>query len=548
MVKKNNFIETLCSYGVTILGLLIFGWLGIYSIFHTCVIDPAHYTAEQILFKDEDIVINLFLLAAFFVVIFGLRRYADVFKKVHVGFLIGGLAFYTVTLGCIWIYSVQSVPAADSGTAFEAAINFLAGDYTAMRTSNNDFYSNYSYFEIYPFQLGYVFISEIVYWLTDSYTAMPMQVLNVLSLAGMYAGLQLLSMRIFKSKAVTFILTFLLAGCIQGIFFTTFTYGNIPGFAASVWAWYFIVRFMQDERKGFKRYLMLIPCSLLMAVGLLAKYNSMIWLVSICIGLVIYVIRTKRWLDLTAIAVISAVALGSFALVRVHYENAGGVELGTGVGQWLYLDAGIKDSAMAPGWYNDISKSTYIQNDCDGEKAAEAAKASIKERLAYFRDNKKEAREFFKKKIVSQWLEPSYESVWVSKVKTHYYGEVDPDGFVASVYTGRWGDFFEDYFDFFSMIVIILAGAGFLGLIFRRLSAEGIIPLTALLGGFFYHLLFEAKSQYIMTYFILLIFFSAYGLYFIIKNRSFTPDTQGKKNLGARILSIAEKVEDYNRK
>ncbi|MBQ9673506.1 MAG: hypothetical protein IJV39_02650 [Ruminococcus sp.] len=545
MTKKQNLLEKICSYFVTILSFVIFGYIGIESIFHTSVIDENDFVGEKILFNDDDLVINFFLIAAFFVVIFALRRFADVFKRVDERILMAALAVYTLTLGFIWIYTAQSIPAADSGTVYDAAVRFLKDDWTPMVTSNNDFYNNYSYFEIYPFQLGFVFISEIVYGIFGGENAMAMQVFNVIALALLYVGLLAISKRIFHSKAVTFILTFLLAGCLQAIFFTSFTYGNIIGFSASVWACYFVICFMQYNGKELQKYLLLIPAALLMALGLLAKYNSLIWLAAICIGIAVYVLKTKRWVELLSIVFIAGISIGAFNLVIKSYESRSGVELGGGVGQWLYLDAGIQESSMAPGWYNDISKLTYVNNNCDSELANKTAKESISKRIDYFNENTDYAIDFFNKKILSQWNEPSYESIWVSQVKAHYNGEVEPDTFLNSVYNENWGNFFEDYFDFFQMIAFILCAAGMLGLIINKCSAEAMIPIATLLGGFFYHLLFEAKSQYIMTYFILVLLFSAYGLYFIIKKRNFVSKTaDGKISIGERIIAAAQKLDN----
>lgn len=83
----------------------------------------------------------------------------------------------------------------------------------------------------------------------------------------------------------------MLAGCIQGILFTTFVYGNIIGIASAMWACYFVIRFMQSEEK--RNYLNLLPASLLMALSVVAKYNNMIWLAAICIALLIYIIKNK---------------------------------------------------------------------------------------------------------------------------------------------------------------------------------------------------------------------------------------------------------------
>jgi hypothetical protein len=546
-LKKQNLVETICSYGVTILSLIFFGYIAIFSVLYTSTIDTANFAGEVILYNSDDIAVNLFFVGTFFALVFGLRRYADVFKRVNDKILMGALALYTVTLGFIWIFMAQSIPAADSGTLYETACNIINGDWTTFTTSNNDFYNNVSYFQIYPFQLGFVFISEIVYRIFGCDTAMPMQVFNVLALAAMYVGLLLIGKRIFKSKAVTFIMTFMLAGFVQAIFFTSFTYGNIIGFSSAIWACYFVIRFMQSENK--KKYLLLIPVALLMAFAVLAKYNNMIWLLAISIGLIIYVIRSKKWLYLLSVVFICTISIGTFNLVIASYESRSGVELGDGVSQLLYFDAGINESSMAPGWYNDMSKSMYLNANCDTEVANDTAKADIEARQEVFSNDLSYTYDFFSKKVLSQWNEPSYESLWVSQVKGHYNGEVTEDTLLYSVYNGKWNDIFQDYFDYFQMISLLLFGAGMIGLIRKKCSAETITILTALLGGFLYHLLFEGKSQYVLTYFILVVFFASYGLYFILKPRSFAKkeSTTGKKTIGESILNIAEKIDSKTR-
>ena len=52
---------------------------------------------------------------------------------------------------------------------------------------------------------------------------------------------------------------------------------------------------------------------------------------------------------------------------------------------------------------------------------------------------------------------------------------------------------------------------GCLGLWHRKSSADCLLPLV-ILGGLLYHLLFEAKSQYALPYYVLMIPVAAYGL------------------------------------
>lgn len=546
-LKKQNLFELICSYGITILSFIFFGYVAIMSFLETSVIDPSNFAGEAILYEKDDLVMNFFLMGAFFLIMFGLRRFANAFMKISDIVLIAGLAVYTVTLGFIWIFMAQSIPAADSGTLTQTAVDVVNGNFNSFFTSNNDFYNNVSYYQLYPFQLGFVLISEVIYTIFGTSTAMPMQVFNVLALAALYIALVLIVKRIFKSKAVTFITVFLLAGCIQAVFFTTFVYGNIIGVAAAMWSCYFAIRFMQSEKKN--RYLLFIPTALLMALAVVAKYNNMIWLAALSIALIIYVIKTKKWVHLVSIAFVIFIAVGSFNLAIYGYEKRSGVELGDGVSQLLYFDAGINESSMAPGWYNDLGKSTYLKANCNKEAAEQVARTDIEQRLNKFSNDKPYARDFFSKKILSQWNEPSYESIWVSQVKGHYNGEVKEDTLLHSVYSGNWGKFFYDYFDFYHMIVFILFAVGMIGLMKKKCDTTTIMLLTGLVGGFLYHLLFEAKSQYLLTYFIVMVPFAAYGLYCIIKPHNFNKKTSedGKTTIGDYITNIIMKIESKTR-
>ena len=49
-LKKRNLVELICSYGVTILAFIFFGYVAIMSVFQTSVIDPANFAGEHILF------------------------------------------------------------------------------------------------------------------------------------------------------------------------------------------------------------------------------------------------------------------------------------------------------------------------------------------------------------------------------------------------------------------------------------------------------------------------------------------------------------------
>lgn len=533
--EKTKKIERICVVIVSLLSLIFFGIIAIANITSTAVIDPKKFALEIILFSKDNIFLNLLYIILFLLLALGLYTFRKTFLKITEKQLMIGLFIYTMTLGLIWVIKVQCVPAADAGQIYDATVSFVKGDMTPMTKSTWEaLFGDYSYFKPYPYQLGLVFLGEFIYKIFGYETALPLEIMNVVSLALLYLGLQKIAMRLFHKKQILFILTFLLAMCLQPIFVSAFPYGLIIGFSAAVWAYYFVLRFMQSTSS--KNALWMIPATLLMVISILAKYNNMIWLVAIAIAMVFYIIKKKDWPAIILLVGFCLVSAMSLNLVINHYEKKSNVELGDGVSQILYLDMGFNESYMAPGWYNGKALSLYMQNEGNIEKAEEAAKEDLKERMEKFTSDFGYTRDFFLKKIVSQWNEPTYESIWASQVKGHYYGNVEEYSWLnkvyyqlnedgtpirdennALIYEGSWGQKLNSYFNIYNMIMYLLFCVAMVSLIAHKCNYETLVMIMVLIGGFLYHLLFEAKSQYSVTYFILIVFFAAYGLLIITK-------------------------------
>ena len=154
---------------------------------------------------------------------------------------------------------------------------------------NKDFYSGFSYYNCYPFQLGFVLISEIVYRIFGTDSTMPLQVINVLCVAAAYLGIAKITKQIFGRNKIEFIVILALAGCIQPVLFCTFVYGNIIGMCCAIWASHFLIKYFQTDK-----YLVLIPCGVLLVVSALAKYNNLIYLVAFVIMLIIHTVKAKK--------------------------------------------------------------------------------------------------------------------------------------------------------------------------------------------------------------------------------------------------------------
>lgn len=515
-VSRQNKFE---FYVVNILCLLVFiafGYIAIMGFVQTSVIDPANYGYEVILYQVDEIILNLFFTVLFTVFLFKMRKHCDFFAKVNMKFLEAGLVAFVLAIGLVWVFSAASIPAADSYNIFETATGASKGNLTSLvngsNSYNKDFYGGYSYYNYYPFQLGFVFICEMIYRIFGTSSAMPVEVINVFCVAAAYLGIAKITKRIFRRRYIEFIAIILLAGCFQPVLFCSFAYGNIIGMCCAIWASYFLIKYFQTNK-----YTALIPCGLLLIVSTLAKYNNMIYLVAFVIMLIIHTIKAKKWQSIAFALVICIATVGASNLVIMSYESRANVKLSSGVSQTLYFDMGLNESYMAPGWYNGIALDTYKNSGCNTTAAQSQAWNDINSRLNTFSKNHSYAVDFFGKKIVSQWNEPSYESIWVSKVKTHYY---DINGIAKSVYDGSTGQFLNLYFNFYMQILFILFASGiFCMFIKRKTNIETVLLPIVLLGAFGYHLLFEGKSQYVLTYIILLIPTASYSLSCILDGK-----------------------------
>lgn len=515
-VKKNSLIEDIAVNLIAVFVLFAFGYIAVMSFIQTSVIDPTQYASEKILYQTDLIALNLLFTALFVFVLFKLKKYYDFFAKVNIKYMEAGIALYAIVLGLVWIFSVTSQPSTDSQILFEAATKSAVGDYSFLKNGsefyNSAYYEGYSYFNFYPFQLGFVFISEIVYRIFGTASSMPMQVINVLCLGAAYLGIARLTKLLFKRRSVEFIAILLLAGCIQPILFCTFVYGNIIGMCCAIWASYFLIKYFQS-----KNYFCLIPCGLLLVLAVFVKYNNMIYVIAFTIMLVVHTVKEKKWQSIAFALAICIASLGSIQLVIMSYEKRGDVELADGISQVLYLDLGLTDSSMAPGWYNSTAKDTYIENNLDSEAAKAQSMESVNSKLDRFSKNFGYAVSFFGKKVLSQWNEPTYESIWVSKVKEHTN---DLNGIATSVYDKSLGQLLELHFNFYMQILFSLFAIGICVLIVKKqTNIQTVLLPLVLLGGFGYHLLFEAKSQYILTYIILMIPTAAYSLNSILNGK-----------------------------
>lgn len=507
MLNTRNKIVHICSCIAIWLVAVLFAVLSAASIWQTCRIDPANPYAEIVNFDNDLVLTNLSLIGLTVLgALFMLRKKVSL-SQVSVRFTAGVMLLVSTIISLAWVTMVKSVSSGDAMILLNTARDAANNSYQSFHSSYN-YYGNHSYYLFYPFQLGYVFFAEIMFRVFGAASSdMLLQYPNIIALGFVYTGVVMIAHRLFKRRSVTNLTSIALTFCFQPMFMTTFTYGILLGLAFSVWSVYHTVRYMQDDKLKNA-----VLAAVLIAVSVLLKYNNMIVLAAICIALILHATDKKRILAVTLAAAMILCSVGLQKLVIFSYAQRSGAQLNTQVSQTMYAYMGISESGMAPGWYNGKAMETLRDNNMDVAAADKAASEGIQRRLGEL-TSAGQLGEFLKKKLFSQLNEPSFESIWLSQVREHKLEEGEILSPIASsVYTGGLNTIFDNWFNYYNMIIYISFAAGMIWLMRRRkLSCETLILPVAVLGGVMYHMIFEAKSQYLLPYFVLMIPFAVYG-------------------------------------
>ncbi len=498
----------LAAIAAILLGAMVFLVIG--SMLGTADMNQNNAMLELITFEDDSVGLNIAMLLLFLAIGIGfmvLVRRLGWLKKLTAGKLSWAIGLWVFVMGSLWVVQSMSSPTHDSLIVTRAGVAAAMGNYE---------YLENVYFVRFPFQLGYVFWTEI--WARlfglNEHSYLFMEFVNVACLAFGEMALVRLTERLFRNRNVTFATTVTLALFIQPMIFCSFLYGTTPGFCFAVWAMLLFVRYLQTDKWRF-----IVGSSLLLALSVSLKLNNMILLVAMVIILILHLLRRGNYLRHLASTLILCVLVLTLKNVGVwRYEARLDTDFGDGIPMISWMAMGLNEASTAPGWYNyTYTIGNFNAANGDGEVAAEASKAEIEKRLEFFKENPADAADFFSKKILSQWSEPTYQSLWNNQVRGQY---MEKFGFAA--YACGEGEYrIKDIMDLGVQFIFFGTLISTVYLFLSQLRKKGdrrpeeaalwLIPLT-ILGGFLYHALFEAKSQYVITYVTMMIPYAIWGL------------------------------------
>ena len=407
------------------------------------------------------------------------------------------LALWTAAALC-FVLAVGLLPRADSALVIEAAKRFAAGDFSPLE---GEYFSRVSY------QLGICLPLEgLARLLPGLDLNLLMQALNCVISAALMALLCGLAGGLSGDARTSGAAALLYLAFVPMLLFNMFVYGVLPMLLLCVLA---MRCFARCARTGERRFGVLY--ALLIGAAAALKPNAMIVMLALLICAAVHALQRKDGFLLlcAALSVVLCFALPA-GVIRL-YELRAGVTLAPDTGMLLRLAMGMQDSMIAAGWYNGVIEE-YWPLSVTPEMEKAAALEMLAARLRVFAADPAGAWAFFKEKCLTQWAEPSYDILW--------YGAVCGK---SGRFNGLAHAIFRDgspvrallagYMNIFQQAAYVLALIGTCGMIKeKRIEAVHLMLPVTVLGGFLYHMLFEAKSQYIYPYMLLLLPLAAAGM------------------------------------
>lgn len=490
------------------LALLSFAYVTVGSFIGTSMLDPNDYWGEHILFlSDTPLPRNITVLAAVFLLLTLLRRpCSKLTARCSLPLLCGVVLAALFVFGAVYLKQVQPEVSADARVIMRASQDFLNGDYSAISTTNSYFGR---YFHDYPFQLGLVLFYQILQGIVGAGHLTTLAMVNVFALTAAYAGILCITHKIFCDRSITLFTLLLFALFFQGVLYCALLYGAILCLCCAVWAMFFLVCYIRSSRT-----LLLLPIAVLSGLAVTFKLNAMVMVVAISICLLLFALIKRKWTPLLAAVLCVLSALSLPAGVKAYYEHRAGARLTPGAISLNWLALGLSESDRAPGWHSPMP---YDFSPEKREETAQLIQCDIRERIALFHSDPAYAGDFFRKKIMSQWDEPTFQSIWVSRIKKL---DQDMPPLVDAIYSSSMGGGLFLYFRYQVQCIYFFFLIGLSVLLFyntRRTSDASqcllfaLLPLTAL-GSFLFHTLAEAKSQYVLIYVLLMFPMTALGM------------------------------------
>ena len=447
---------------------------------------------DSIVFLPERLMVNLLLTGAALAALLGMHALLERFAGVR--FTAGMMLVWTAA-ALFWVLGVGLISETDFGCVVHSAERFAQGYYSLL---------HWGYFRGSSYQLGICLLIDVVKRLLPMFDVdTVMQCINVFLSVGFMGLLAAFAQTVMRASAKTTLLLYVLY--LPTLLYQHYVYGTLPMLFCGAAACFCFARYLIT---GHVRLLALLTAAL--ALGYVLKPNGIVVTIALLICGALHALEEGDWRPVLFAA--GAVVLGMLLkrLVIFQYELRAGFLLDENQSflTWLVMAITPKEG-VTPGWYTGYAGEFYDLYLPREEQSA-IVMTDLRARLAEMAAHPGETLRFFKEKILSQWMEPTV-SVMAYGLRCEYQGQYN--GLAIRLFRdGGLHTLVYAYMNVAQQALYALACVGTAGLLKSRKNAASMALPVIVIGGFLFHTLMEAKSQYIYPYMVYMVPLAAHGL------------------------------------
>lgn len=498
--EKKKFTEWI-KILVWFIFMAIIGYLLIASVFSTCYLGDYRYDTmsgvveinkeHTFYIRDRFLPhIVLFLLFSVLLCICKTDGFKKIFQQKNLGI------FICVAAGLLSLFIIlegQYYPKFDQKHIVEAAAALNKGD-----TSDFD---KGGYLFIFPFQTGIILYYQLLERLFGETNYLAMQAVNVLWIVLAYYFFMKISGILWEKRSYELGSAVLCLLFFPYLLYAAFLYGTVIGMAFALFSFYMMLLFEKNEKVSY-----LLLCGLSMGIATVWKSNYMIFMIAELIYLFLSAISAKgkgfkavRPKLLLMAAILFCFLLGRFGVNTYIRSLNDGMEV-KGIPMTAWVAMGLQDGKAAPGWYNGYNNRVYEENDYDYERTEAAVLDEIRGIVRHYPQDVSASISFFVKKVISQWNNPTFQSLWILDDEQGERWLTQGNGRYLFI---LWVNLLQTW---------ILTGVFFYAVFrFRKSRLQEILLPMTFVGGFVFHLIWEAEGLYAILYFPLLLPLSICG-------------------------------------
>ena len=192
-----------------------------------------------------------------------------------------------------------------------------------------------------------------------------------------------------------------------------------------------------------------------------------------------------------------------------------GGTVSSGASKYSWIAMGMQENA---GTFNGYNDATYYETGFDVNAQSELAKNEITVRLNEFLSEPNQAIGFYIRKVMVQWSDPTYNAFEFSGRNVYLYDNASPLLWFAS--SPKVIRVIASFLKVFQILMFTGCSVFSVKEMRRKTGTPALFLITTVIGGYFFHLIWEAGPSYAMPYAVCMIPVGVAGMTALIKKLS----------------------------